>query len=384
MKIENYAVAMNAQYYNLQAESIEAEVSSSSDDFLSEGSSDIQKIATSQESLSRVDEQLSFELSKSLMKNLHGESQRLVGDRVEISSTYVEAQALNFSLDAVVQADGKEIELSLDVSLSRSFVEQTKITRELVENPLQDPLVISLAGGMPTLSSKTFAFDIDSDGVKEQISMLNGGNGFLALDKNANGFVDDSSELFGTKSGDGFADLKKYDEDKNGWIDENDAIFDKLRVWQKSQGENRLIALGEVGIGAIFLGNSETPFSLKSEKNELLGEMRKSGFVLFESGRAGLISQVDLALSSDTKEGLTLFDALQKKLSSLEAGSLYTQSAESKSVSGDERVESIRAKIKELESKLHKAPEEQRAALQTQIGGLFAQLITMLEAQMKV
>ena len=30
-------------------------------------------------------------------------------------------------------------------------------------------------------------------------------------------------ELFGTKSGNGFADLAKYDSDGNGWIDEADA-----------------------------------------------------------------------------------------------------------------------------------------------------------------
>lgn len=381
LKIDNYAVAMNAQYYNLQFESQEATVSNSSNEFENDESLDVKKIAASQDNLNKVDDQLSLELSKVLLKNISGESRRLLGDRIEISATYVEAQALNFSVDALVKADGKEIALSLDVSLSRSFVQQTKITRALVERPLQDPLVISLDGTMPSLSSKTFAFDIDSDGESDQISMLNGGNGFLALDKNSNGQIDDGNELFGTKSGDGFADLKEYDDDSNGWIDENDAIFEKLRVWKKSEGKDELIALGEVGIGAIFLGSTQTPFSLKSETNQLLGEMRKSGLVLFESGQAGVISQVDLAVSSDTKEGLNVLDDLQKNLSSLRLESLYRPDSDKKSESGNEKIDSIQAKIRELESKLNNAPDGQKASIQTQIGALFAQLMMVLEAQ---
>jgi len=375
---------MNTQYYSLEFESVEAKISNSSNSFEKDKSSDVKKVLPSEENLNRVSDRLSLELSKSILKNLHGESQRLVGDRVEISHTYVEAQSLNFSVDALIQADGKEISLSLDVSLSRSFVEQTKITRELVQRPLQDPLVISLDGTMPSLSSKSFAFDIDSDGKPDQISMLNRGNGFLALDKNSNGRIDNGSELFGTKSGDGFADLRKYDDDKNGWIDENDAIFDKLRVWKKSEGKDELIALGEVGIGAIFLGSTETPFSLKSETNQLLGEMRRSGFVLFESGRAGVISQLDLAIDKETQKDLNVFDELQKNLSSLNVDQLYKGETKQESEFGDKKMEKIQAQIKELESQLQKAPDEQKAALQTQIGALFAQLMAILEAEFNV
>jgi len=61
---------------------------------------------------------------------------------------------------------------------------------------LKDPLVLSFDGQMPTLSTKTFSFDIDSDGKSDQISQLNAGNGFLALDRNNNKKIDDGSELF--------------------------------------------------------------------------------------------------------------------------------------------------------------------------------------------
>ena len=64
----------------------------------------------------------------------------------------------------------------------------------------------------PELSDQTFYFDLDADGKEEEISVLNG-SGYLALDKNGDGVINDGSELFGTKNGDGFADLARYDED---------------------------------------------------------------------------------------------------------------------------------------------------------------------------
>ena len=37
-----------------------------------------------------------------------------------------------------------------------------------------------------------------------------------------------------------------YDEDGNGWIDENDAIWNKLKIWvQDEQGNSKLYSLQE-------------------------------------------------------------------------------------------------------------------------------------------
>ena len=45
----------------------------------------------------------------------------------------------------------------------------------------------------------------------------------------------------GCLSGDGFQDLAGYDQDGNGWFDENDAVYDKLQVWSKdADGTDRL------------------------------------------------------------------------------------------------------------------------------------------------
>ena len=161
-----------------------------------------------------------------------------------------------------------------------------------------DPLVINLEGNPASFSDQTFFFDLDSDGKAEELSSLAKGSGFLALDLNNDGIINDGSELFGTKSGDGFKDLAAYDKDGNGWIDEDDEVFKHLKVWTKdADGRDRLIALGDAGVGAIYLGHTATEFSVKQmETNQTQGIVRSTGVFLKESGEVGTIQHVDLVI----------------------------------------------------------------------------------------
>ena len=118
------------------------------------------------------------------------------------------------------------------------------------------------------------------------------------MDKNGDGIINDGSELFGTKSGDGFKDLMIYDEDGNGWIEENDEIFSKLLIWSKDEnGNDELYHLKEAGVGAICLQKASTDFSLNSLKNnQANGQIRSTGIFLYENGNVGTMQQLDLAI----------------------------------------------------------------------------------------
>lgn len=214
------------------------------------------------------------------------------------SITVTESESTTFNgTGTVVTEDGRTIDFNVSMEMSRSFTETSEMLSEGTEYVLTDPLVIKMQDAPETISDQKWFFDIDGDGVKEEISQLAQGNGFLALDQNENGIIDDGNELFGTKSGNGFKDLAAYDEDGNGWIDENDSVYAKLKVWVKdASGNDKLIGLGEADIGAIYLGSASTAFTHKSEDNETQAVVRESGFYLHEStGNAGIIQQIDFA-----------------------------------------------------------------------------------------
>ena len=219
--------------------------------------------------------------------------------RVTATSGFVsESESVAFASSGMVKTqDGRSIDFNIEVSMSRAFTSQinTLTTQNYIKT---DPLVINLDTDIGSVTDQKFLFDLDSDGEEEEISFAGKGSGFLALDRNGDGRIGDGSELFGTKSGDGFKDLAAFDEDGNGWIDENDSIYSKLKVWTKDEdGNDYLINLKDADVGAIYLDNADTQFSLKDGNNRLNGEIKKTGIYLHEStGAAGTLNHIDLAV----------------------------------------------------------------------------------------
>lgn len=214
------------------------------------------------------------------------------------SGFYDELESTSFSTTGVVQTkDGRSISFGVEMTMSRAFM--CEINTLSSENYVMcDPLVINMDTDMASVTDQKFFFDLDSDGKEEEISFAGKGSGFLALDRNRDGKINDGSELFGTKSGDGFADLAKYDEDGNGWIDENDDVFHQLQIWTKDEnGNDALMDLKKADVGAIYLGNADTEFQLKDDAHKTNGAIRKTGIFLREStGQVGTVNHVDLAI----------------------------------------------------------------------------------------
>ena len=225
-----------------------------------------------------------------------GQTMTLMGTYGEMHY-YGEAEETAFSTEGtVVTADGRELSFNLSMSMSRSFEEQYTASYGVVQE-MCDPLVINLDTDIASVSDQKFLFDLDADGEIDKISSLNAGSGYLALDLNGDGEINDGSELFGTKSGDGFKDLAKYDSDKNGWIDEADDIWSKLLIYsQNGDGKQQLYGLSEKGVGAIYLGNVDTEYSLNSvATNQVNAAIRKTGIFLYENGNVGTVQHLDLA-----------------------------------------------------------------------------------------
>ena len=210
-----------------------------------------------------------------------------------------EEEYTTFSTQGTVRcADGRELSFDLSAVMSRKVESYVKVSGTAQIRQMIDPLVINLDGNVASVSDMTFFFDLDADGQEEEISMLGSGSGYLALDKSGDGIINDGSELFGTASGDGFKDLASYDRDGNGWIDENDAIFDKLKIWSMDEDGNQVLySLKEAGVGAVYLGSASTEFTLGATATAFTpaAQIRSTGLFLYENGMAGTIQHVDMA-----------------------------------------------------------------------------------------
>lgn len=121
----------------------------------------------------------------------------------------------------------------------------------------RDPLVLDLNGnGLETVAlnaANPIFFDHEGDGIKTGTGWVAPSDGFLVLDRNGNGTIDDGTELFGDstpiygdivdangqvvqgiigQAADGFDALAQQDTNADGLVDALDANFADLRVWQ--------------------------------------------------------------------------------------------------------------------------------------------------------
>jgi hypothetical protein len=207
-----------------------------------------------------------------------------------------ESERTSFSSSGLIKtADGKEIVVDVSLEMSRERIDITELSVRAGDAKKVDPLVVNFNGTAAALTESKIGFDLNADGKQESISFLRSGSGFLVLDKNGDGAINDGGELFGPTTGNGFAELAAYDEDRNGWIDESDGAYGNLGVWTRTaDGTDVLSGLKESNVGAIYLKSAFTPFDLKNSDNETDGEVRSTGVYLQESGQAGTVQHVDL------------------------------------------------------------------------------------------
>ena len=191
---------------------------------------------------------------------------------------------------------GETISFTLSLRQAQSRTYEYSELVQIQERPLTDPLVINFGTATARLTDTLFEFDLNGNGETGQFATLGSGSGYLVLDRNGNGKVDDGSELFGPRSGSGFGELARFDDDGNRWIDANDEIFASLSVWvQAADGSQALKSLSEVGVQALYVDNVEDRFTLANSQGVPLGQIKGSGIYLTTDGEVRTLEEIDLA-----------------------------------------------------------------------------------------
>jgi hypothetical protein len=145
--------------------------------------------------------------------------------------------------------------------------------------PVNCPLVVDL--GQPgfdfTSAAEGVRFDIDADGIAEELAWTSGsgGDGFLVFDRDGNGNIDSGLELFGNVAAqhasadpNGYRALSVLDQagnggNEDGLVSASDALFSRLRIWIDASHDgisqsNELHELTALGIEAFSLDYKES------------------------------------------------------------------------------------------------------------------------------
>ncbi|ATR79842.1 putative Ig domain-containing protein [Moraxella osloensis] len=139
-----------------------------------------------------------------------------------------------------------------------------------------DPLAIDMDGDgvISTLAEANSAgalFDHDGDGIRTATGWIAKQDGIIVRDINGNGIIENGKELFGDntilKNGQratsGLQALADLDDNADGIIDNNDAVFSELKIWQDENGDgistaDELVSLTTAGITSINVKDKQT------------------------------------------------------------------------------------------------------------------------------
>ena len=223
-----------------------------------------------------------FDYAVENLQDFGSAAQEWLGDRWndlrDLSDRYVEGvrDLWEDGRDVAEYLGGKTVDF---VNYLRGFFDEAAVTRS--------PIILDLDGNGVT--TRTIAlgtyFDLDGNRFAEATGWADANDGILVVDRNGDGQIDSGSELFGnfTELGSGgtaahgFEALVDMDANRDGVVDDQDALFSDLRIWQDANSdgvaqEGEVVALGLAGVASL-----STDFVTSTDVDDGGNEHRQQG-----------------------------------------------------------------------------------------------------------
>ena len=133
------------------------------------------------------------------------------------------------------------------------------------------PLIFDLGTGLNLTqlgSSSDVYWNINpSTSFAHRTAWITGGTGLLAIDANADGVINDHSELFGNETTDGFTVLSAHDSNSDGVINSSDTNWSDLLMWVDSNQngyseDTELKSMSDLGITSINLSATTVNYDI--------------------------------------------------------------------------------------------------------------------------
>ncbi|XHS00915.1 hypothetical protein ACFB49_25160 [Sphingomonas sp. DBB INV C78] len=141
------------------------------------------------------------------------------------------------------------------------------------------PIVLDLDGDgleLVSLDTSSVSFDMDLDGIADRTGWVGADDGFLALDRNGNGTIDDIGEISFVGDAEGamsdLEGLRAFDSNANGFFDAGDDRFGEFKIWRDANQDGlsqagELHGLTDIGIVQINLSMNLTGEELGGSDN---------------------------------------------------------------------------------------------------------------------
>lgn len=243
---------------------------------------------------------------------------------------------------------------TVDELLTEIKKEQSVFNSAEKTAPQRDPLIIDLENDDIDLTDveNGVYFDLDNNGFAERTAWIGKEDGFLALDVNGNGVIDNGGELFGDKfimpdgnvSSTGSEALSSLDENSDDVINADDTVFENLCIWTDADhdgetDEGELVSLTEYGIEFVDLNfisdgtvNTETGTMIAESSFVSLGAniTRKISEFWFPVNSADTTHEGEATVGNVPNFDQALYDDLSGELLSLYIDFSYADSISQK------------------------------------------------------